>query len=225
MSMRLLRSIHFQAILLLFNVKSTLAVLSSNTGTSSYFGGNETDYQALLAVKTKITKDPGNVLSSWNDSLHFCQWEGVTCSRKHRRVTVLNLKSRGLVGSLSPYIGNLSFIREIVLSNNTLGGNIPDEVGNLFRLQELSLYNNSFAGEIPANLSHCSNLKFLRAGQNNLLGSIPIELAPLTKLEFLSFHKNNITGGIPHFIGNLSSLQVLSAGRNVLGGHIPDALG
>ena len=101
MSMRLLCSIHLQSILLLFNVKSTLAVfISSNTGTSSYFGGNEMDYQALLTFKTKITKDPGNVLSSWNDSLYFCQWEGVTCSRKHRRVTVLNLLSRGLVGSL-----------------------------------------------------------------------------------------------------------------------------
>ena len=60
MRMRLLCSIHFQAILLLFYVKSTLAVLSSHTGTSSYFGGNEMDYQALLAFKTKITKDPGN---------------------------------------------------------------------------------------------------------------------------------------------------------------------
>ena len=166
--MRLLCSIHFQAILLFFNVKSTLAVLSSNTGTSSYFGGNETDYQALLAFKTKITKDPGNVLSSWNDSLHLCQWEGVTCGHKHRRVTISNLMSRGLVGSLSPHMGNLSFVREIDLSNNTIGGKILDEVGRLFRLQLLALTNNSFQGEIPANLSHCPNLKYLSVGHNNL---------------------------------------------------------
>ncbi|XP_030931191.1 receptor kinase-like protein Xa21 [Quercus lobata] len=230
MSPKLLCTIHFQAILhlLLFvalqHVKK-LSVFAGSTGNSNYFGGSQTDQQALLAFKTKITDDPTKVFRSWNVSLHFCEWEGVTCGRKHRRVIVLDLQSRGLVGSLSPYIGNLSFIREIELSNNTLGGNIPDEVGNLFRLQVLSLYNNSFAGEIPANLSHCSNLKFLRAGQNNLSGSIPIELASLTKLEFLSIHKNNLTGGIPHFIGNLSSLQILSAARNVLGGHIPDALG
>ena len=226
MSMRLLCSIHLQSILLLFNVKSTLAVfISSNTGTSSYFGGNEMDYQALLAFKTKITKDPGNVLSSWNDSPYFCQWEGVTCSRKHRRVTVLNLLSRGLVGSLSPHIGNLSFMREIYLSNNTIGGKIFNEVGHLFRLQVLSLINNSFQGEIPANHSHCANLEHLNVSHNNLSGSIPMEFASLSKLVVFSAHKNNLMGGIPPFIGNLSSLQVLSIAYNVLGGHIPNALG
>nr|XP_023900157.1 receptor kinase-like protein Xa21 [Quercus suber] len=197
----------------------------SSIATSTYFGGNETDHQALLAFKTQITRDPENVFSSWNDSLHFCEWEGVTCGRKHRRVTVLDLQSRGLVGSLSPYIGNLSFIREIVLTDNTIGGRIPDEVGRLFRLQVLWLSNNSFQGEIPANLSHCSNLKILRVGFNNLLGSIPKELASLSKLEFLALRTNNLMGGIPPFFGNFSSLQVLSAIENVFGGHIPDALG
>ena len=137
MNLRLLCSIQFQTILLLLVVLlhiKTLSVSGISIATSTYFGGNETDHQALLAFKTQITRDPENVFSSWNDSLHFCEWEGVTCGRKHRRVIVLDLQSRGLVGSLSPYIGNLSFIREIELSNNTLGGNIPDEVGNLFRL-------------------------------------------------------------------------------------------
>ena len=162
MSLSLLCSIHFPAILLLFVVLlhvKTLAVFGDSTGTTSYVGGNETDHQALLAFKRKITHDPRNVFSSWNDSNHFCDWEGVTCGRKHRRVTILDLQTKGLVGSLSPYIGNLSFIREILLANNTIGGKIPDEVGRLFRLQVLWLSNNSLKGEIPANLSHCSNLK------------------------------------------------------------------
>ncbi|XP_075667174.1 putative receptor-like protein kinase At3g47110 [Castanea sativa] len=225
MRTRLLCSIHFLAILLLFYVNSTFTVLSSNTGSSSYFGGNETDYQALLAFKTKITQDPRNVLSSWNDSLHFCQWEGVTCGRKHRRVTVLNLTSRGLVGSLSPYIGNLSFMRVIDLSNNTIGGKIHNEVGRLFRLQVLKLSKNSFQGEIPANLSHCSNLKYFEVGNNNLSGSIPMEFASLSKLVGIYAYKNYLTGGIPPFIGNLSSLHYLSLTYNVLEGQIPNALG
>ncbi|XP_030970907.1 putative receptor-like protein kinase At3g47110 [Quercus lobata] len=225
MSMRLLCSIHFQSILLLFIVNSTLAFLSSNTGTSRYFGGNETDYQALLAFKTKITQDPGNVLRSWNDSLHFCQWEGVTCGRKHRRVTVLNLTTRGLVGSLSPYIGNLSFMRVIDLSSNTIGGKIHNEIGRLFKLQVLRLRNNSFQGEIPSNLSHCANLELLNVGQNNLSGSIPMEFASLSKLVVFSAPKNYLTGEIPPFIGNLSSLHKLSLSYNVLGGQIPNAFG
>ncbi|KAM4106168.1 hypothetical protein ACB094_04G047300 [Castanea mollissima] len=228
MSLRLLCSIQFQTILLLLVVLPdvrTLSVFGISIATSTYFGGNETDHQALLAFKGQIKRDPENVFSSWNDSLHFCEWEGVTCGRKHRRVTVLDLSNRGLVGSLSPYIGNLSFIREIVLANNTIGEKIPNEVGHLFRLQVLWLSNNSFQGEIPANLSHCSNIRILRVGINYLSGSIPKELASLSKLEFLAVRTNNLSGGIPPFIGNFSSLQVLSAAENVFGGHIPDALG
>ncbi|XXG39575.1 hypothetical protein AAC387_Pa01g0505 [Persea americana] len=52
---------------------------------------NETDRLALLAFKTEITADPSQALSSWNDSLHFCEWRGVTCGRKHQRVSTLNL--------------------------------------------------------------------------------------------------------------------------------------
>ena len=37
-------------------------------------GNNETDQLALLEFKAKITDDPLQVMSSWNDSIHFCQW-------------------------------------------------------------------------------------------------------------------------------------------------------
>ncbi|KAM3733581.1 hypothetical protein ACB098_11G147100 [Castanea mollissima] len=38
-------------------------------------------------------------MSSWNDSIHFCQWKGVSCGRRHQRVTVLNLQSQKLTYS------------------------------------------------------------------------------------------------------------------------------
>ncbi|XXG39567.1 hypothetical protein AAC387_Pa01g0500 [Persea americana] len=46
---------------------------------------NETDRLALLALKAEITDDPLQALSSWNDSLHFCKWRGVTCGRTNQR--------------------------------------------------------------------------------------------------------------------------------------------
>ena len=49
--------------------------------------GNETDKLALLTIKHYLVDVPNGVLSSWNDSLHFCQWHGVTRSRRHQRVT------------------------------------------------------------------------------------------------------------------------------------------
>ncbi|XP_024037520.1 probable LRR receptor-like serine/threonine-protein kinase At3g47570 isoform X6 [Citrus clementina] len=91
----------------------------------------EGDRAALQAFKSMISHDPQGILNSWNDSRHFCEWEGITCGRRHRRVTALNMRSKALRGSLSPYIGNLSFLREINLENNTIQGEIPREFGRL----------------------------------------------------------------------------------------------
>ncbi|KAJ0550897.1 putative non-specific serine/threonine protein kinase [Helianthus annuus] len=131
--------------------------LAFNTISASYSGGNETDYHALLMIKSKITKDPYGALTSWNNSLDFCNWAGITCGKRHRRVTSLRLLSQGLEGFLSPHVGNLSFLRILVLYNNSFQGAIPHEVGRLSKLRLLSLYNNKFNAVIPVNISGCSN--------------------------------------------------------------------
>ncbi|KAI8558221.1 hypothetical protein RHMOL_Rhmol04G0073400 [Rhododendron molle] len=187
---------------------------------------NESDFHALLAFKSNIFPEYQQSLSSWNESLHFCHWEGVKCGRRHERVTVIDLRSRGLVGSLSPYIGSLSFLRELKIVNNTFTGAIPTELGHLFRLQILNLGNNSFEGEIPTSLSRCSNLRFLLLQKNKLVGEFPKEFAySMPRLEELYIVANNLTGGIPPSIGNLTSLVILNVGYNPFGGSIPNALG
>jgi Leucine-rich repeat (LRR) protein len=188
-------------------------------------GNNETDRLALLEFKAKITHDPFGVMSSWNDSLHFCQWQGVTCGRRHERVIALNLQSQKLVGSISPHVGNLSFLRNLTLQNNTFHNKIPPEIGHLGRLQVLQLNNNTIKGEIPSNLSGCNNLIFLRVGYNQLVGEIPTTLSSLTKLKFFSIHFNSLTGSVPPSFGNLTFLESFSASSNNLGGSIPDSFG
>lgn len=143
----------------LYHIHIIFIILASNYTT---FGltTNETDQQALLSVKHFITSDPFNTLSSWNVSLHFCHWIGVTCNPRRQRVTKLDLSSLQLTGALSPHIGNLSFLKAINLENNTFRGQIPQEIGQLFRLQNLSLQVNSFQGKIPINISHCTNIKY-----------------------------------------------------------------
>ncbi|RWR91422.1 LRR.XII-like protein [Cinnamomum micranthum f. kanehirae] len=188
--------------------------------------GNETDRMALLAFKEKIINDPNRVLSSWNNSLHFCMWSGVTCSRRHsQRVQTLNITDQSLGGSLSPHIGNLSFLRNIDLSGNKLEGCIPQEIGHLSRLRNLSLFNNSFVGEIPNNLTHCSQLGVIKFGTNNLVGKIPMAIVSLSKLYLLSLRKNRLSGHVPPFLGNLSSLLYLDLVDNSLDGSIPHELG
>ncbi|KAB2596291.1 LRR receptor-like serine/threonine-protein kinase [Pyrus ussuriensis x Pyrus communis] len=192
---------------------------------SSRLAGNEVDRLSLLAFKAEIVTDTLGILSSWNESVHFCRWPGITCGRKHQRVTVLNLRSSKMVGHLSPHIGNLSFLRALDLHNNNFSHTIPPEIGRLFRLEKLFLDNNSFSGHIPFNISRCSNLQFLSLYGNTVSGELPTEIASLSKLRVLALGKNNFYGKIPPSFGNLSSLEILSAFQNNLHGGIPNSLG
>jgi len=40
---------------------------------------NETNRLAFLHFKGGITKDPLGGLRSWNNTLHFCDWNGIIC--------------------------------------------------------------------------------------------------------------------------------------------------
>ncbi|GFZ17069.1 leucine-rich repeat protein kinase family protein [Actinidia rufa] len=191
---------------------------------STRLGGNETDHLALLSIKAKITHDPMLITSSWNDSLHFCQWKGVLCGQRHLRVTGLNLESYNLAGFISPSIGNLSFLRIVNLKNNSFQGGIPHEMGRLFRLRFLDLSTNLMGGKIPGNLSHCNNLRILSLKQNKFIGNLPKELGSLSHLVELHIPFNNLTRAIPASFGNLSSLQYFSAEENMLEGNLPGSL-
>ncbi|CAN6692724.1 unnamed protein product [Malus baccata var. baccata] len=191
-------------------------------------GGNATDRLALLAIKAQIKQDLNtyNVMSSWNESTHFCMWHGVTCSRRHRqRVTKLDLLSQNLVGELSPNIGNLSFLRQLGLINNSFSHEIPPQIGNLRRLQVLRLDYNSFSGSIPHSISYCFNLINVDFSRNMLVGKIPSEIGLLSKLQIFVLEENNVTGQVPPSLGNLSSLRALSLFSNNLMGNIPSSLG
>ncbi|CAI9764093.1 unnamed protein product [Fraxinus pennsylvanica] len=169
--------------------------------------------------------DPLGTLNSWNEREDFCIWKGIFCGSRHpNRVVSINLRSQGLVGNLSPYLGNLSFLRTIILQNNTFYGQIPAELGRLKRLEFVEFSNNSFGGTIPGNLSQCSNIYYLNLIENQLTGIIPPELGSLLKLEALGLSKNNLIGNIPAFIGNLTSLSHLSLATCGFHGDIPESL-
>ncbi|RHN51045.1 putative non-specific serine/threonine protein kinase [Medicago truncatula] len=186
--------------------------------------GNQTDHLALLKFKESITSDPYNALESWNSSIHFCKWHGITCSPMHERVTELSLERYQLHGSLSPHVSNLTFLKSVDITDNNFFGEIPQDLGQLLHLQQLILSNNSFVGEIPTNLTYCSNLKLLYLNGNHLIGKIPTEIGSLKKLQTMSVWRNKLTGGIPSFIGNISSLTRLSVSGNNFEGDIPQEI-
>jgi len=188
---------------------------------------SESDKVALLALKKKLINGVPNSLPSWNHSLHLCEWQGVTCSRGHIRVSVLHLKNQNWNGTLGPSLGNLTFLRALILSNINMHGEIPTQIGRLKRLQLLDLSNNNINGEIPMYLTNCSKLEVINLLYNKLNGKIPswFGLGSMTRLNKLLLGANDLVGTIPPSLGNLSSLQNITVARNHLVGSIPHVLG
>ncbi|KAJ0909672.1 putative non-specific serine/threonine protein kinase [Helianthus annuus] len=205
----------------LFAILTHLAAFSTPIHKAPALNGTNVDRLALLAIKSMIKGDPQGLLTSWNhSSTNFCQWQGVTCSLHHQRVTHLNLSHGGLIGMLSSSIGNLSFLRVIWLSYNSFSGEIPPEIGRLFRLRQLRLAYNSFTGNLPAALMNCSNLQVIYLGLNNLVGKIPDGIGSLSMLSRLFLHDNILQGGIPPEIWRLPRLQRLDLRNNSFTGNL-----
>ncbi|KAH7657218.1 Non-specific serine/threonine protein kinase protein, partial [Dioscorea alata] len=217
---------NFKAVITVFmEVYLLLVVLALSFSVS--MTKTQPDHLALKSFKDGVTQDPKGILRSWNQSTHFCQWAGVTCSNpKHpQRVTSLDLSSQNLTGTISPSITNLTFLTELYLMENNFDGQIPLNVGLLHRLQYLNLSYNSMHGEFPTSLSNCTNLRLIDLNDNYFSGNIPSELGSLIKLGTFGLFNNNFTGIIPASLGNISSLRAISFGKNKLHGPIPKELG
>ncbi|XP_078174841.1 uncharacterized protein LOC144568378 [Carex rostrata] len=187
---------------------------------------SKTDLSALLSFKSQIYDDPFGVFSSWNESMHHCQWQGILCGRHHPdRVTALVLDSKKLSGYISPSLANLTFLQRMSLSDNHLTGSIPVEIGYLGRLRFLNLSVNFLDGTIPSTVCNCSNLEFIYLRNNNLHGTIPSNLAQCKKLKIIGLGNNYLTGGIPLEFGLIPQLQGLGLYGNNLTGSITSTLG
>ncbi|KQJ89249.1 hypothetical protein BRADI_4g24445v3 [Brachypodium distachyon] len=158
---------------------------------------------------------------SRNDSIHFCNWEGVRCTLKNpRRVASLDLTNRGLVGQISPSLGNLSFLQNLLLPKNAFTADIPPSLGHLRRLRHLYLTNNTLQGRIP-NFANCSYLKALWLDRNNLVGQIHTEWPP--NLQELQLANNNLSGTIPPSLANITTLETFHCSLNNLECNVPDS--
>ncbi|KAF8673222.1 hypothetical protein HU200_048774 [Digitaria exilis] len=199
--------------------------------TPSSLSTSHSDFLALLSIKSHITSDPRQALSSWDGARNdtntpvpdFCQWNGVTCGgrRYPGHVTAINLQGYGLSGTISQDIGNLTYLHFLDLSSNNLVGDIPSTLGNCRKLYTVNLNDNHFSGSVPSPLGHLSKLTIFDVGHNNLTGEIPTTLLNITTLTFLRIEGNSFSGQIRSWLSNLTSLTDLFLASNNFSGNIP----
>ncbi|KAI3704134.1 hypothetical protein L1987_74348 [Smallanthus sonchifolius] len=144
---------------------------------------------ALLDFRAGVSRDPYGAFRSWYpDNRGPCSWSNVHCVDGN--VHVLDLNGLSLEGVLVPEIGNLTYLRRLVLSQNNLSGVIPKELGDLTMLEVLDLRDNNLSGRIPSELGRMYSLKRLLLCNNNLEGPIPMELRTLNFLCELQYDEN-----------------------------------
>jgi len=199
--------------------------------TPSSLSNSYSDFLALLSLKSHITSDPQQTLSSWDGARNdtntpvpdFCQWNGVTCGgrRYPGHVTAIHLQDYGLAGIISQDIGNLTYLHFLDLSSNNLVGDIPSTLGNCRKLYTMNLGANHFSGSVPSPLGHLSKLKIFYVSRNSLTGEIPTTLLNITMLTILRIGGNSFHGQILSWLSNLTSLTDLFLASNNFSGNIP----
>ena len=179
------------------------------------------DCEALLGLRDALA---GTGTLNWGEDRAITSWDGVTVGGTPKRVTVLNLRNKGLTGVVPVGLGELTGLEELLLGNNQLTGEIPVELGDLVNLRKLQLRYNSLSGEIPAELGSLSALTVLWLHSNRLTGEIPVELGDLSDLEELWLNTNQLSGPVPWELGELSELTSLQLRGNSFAGCLRPSL-
>ncbi|KAL6544871.1 hypothetical protein OROMI_023733 [Orobanche minor] len=189
--MRKLELILSLIFLKMITVVSSLSLLSPK--------GVNFEVAALMSVKREM-RDENHVLDGWDiNSVDPCTWNMVGCSPEGFVIS-LEMASKGLSGTISPSIGNLTLLRTMLLHDNQLSGVVPAEIGKLSELQTLDLSGNRFDGEIPSSLGRLTRLNFMKLSRNKLSGQIPGDVASLAGLSVLDLSFNNLSGPVPKIL-------------------------
>ncbi|GFQ08781.1 leucine-rich repeat receptor-like serine/threonine-protein kinase bam1 [Phtheirospermum japonicum] len=157
--------------------------------------------------------------NNWTTKTSVCSWIGVTCN--HYRVTELDISDMGLVGTISPEIGNLSSLVSLNIMGNFFHGYVPPSIFNMSSLEIISATNNSLSGRLAGDM--CSHgvgrvVKVIDLSYNELYGEIPSSLEQCSQLEMIALFMNKFSGRVPREIGNITGLTALFLSFNDLDG-------
>ena len=180
--------------------------------------GLVSDCEVLLEARDTLA---GSAMLNWSADTHIVDWAGVTVRGTPGRVGRLDLRSRGLDGSIPAVLGRLSSLTYMNLRTNDLNGPIPAELGDLTNLRVLNLHSNRLTGPIP-DLSELTGLEEMYLPNNMLIGPVPTWLNSMSEMRELWLWGNELSGTIPDLSG-MTSLDKLKLAGNNLEGGVPGA--
>lgn len=196
------------------------------------------DCAALVAIYRSASVKPWTNSTGWRTwnttTPNCCMWFGVQC--QVNRVISLNLTANGLLGTISPEIGNLHRLQWLSFRDNMLRGQIPLAVTHLKGSFACGSFSGAICNPFATNdpNSQCSGatcnsyggLQHLDLSRNRLSGQIPVEISRLCRtLTHIDFAVNRLTGTIPATMGALIHVRNLDLFYNRISGPLPPEMG
>ncbi|KAF9670970.1 hypothetical protein SADUNF_Sadunf13G0124400 [Salix dunnii] len=217
------RAFTFGAVLLLWLCCSSLLAAQKDGIT------DPVEVKALRDIRNSLI-DINKNLSNWRrGDPCTSNWTGVLCfdtakEDGHLHVRELLLLNMSLSGTLSPSLGNLTYMEILDFMWNTITGSIPPEIGNIKSLKLLLLNGNQLTGSLPEELGHLPILDRIQIDQNRISGPIPKSFAYLNSTKHFHMNNNSISGQIPAELSRLPNLVHFLLDNNNLSGTLPPEL-
>nr|GMD65838.1 receptor-like kinase TMK4 [Ipomoea batatas] len=157
----------------------------------------------------------------WSNSTHYCSWTHVTCDDDNNVISI-NIDSLSISGQLFSGITQLSSLKNLSVSGNSLSGPLPS-FANMPMLEDLRLDRNNFTS-VPSDFLSClPRLKSFSVSENPNLSSweIPMHLNRSTDLVSFNASNANVFGIIPDFFDSFPKLENVILSFNNLTGSLP----
>uniref|UniRef100_A0A803MZ10 non-specific serine/threonine protein kinase n=1 Tax=Chenopodium quinoa TaxID=63459 RepID=A0A803MZ10_CHEQI len=177
------------------------------------------EVSALKEIRSNLI-DPMKNLSNW-DRGDPCSsnWTGIVCYNRtlddgYMHVQELELLNMNLSGSLSPKLGNLTYLKILLVNGNQLTGPLPEELGYLPNLNRIQIDQNKISGELPKSFANLNKTKHFHMNNNSISGQIPHELSRLPALVHFLLDNNNLSGHLPPEFSELPNLLIIQLDNN-----------
>nr|KAJ0228600.1 hypothetical protein LSAT_V11C100024040 [Lactuca sativa] len=136
------------------------------------------------------------------------------------QLTYLGLGENHFTGSVPSLVSLLNLDGLLLNGSRFEKGCFPNWLGKLTKLSKLYLSDMNINCEIPLFLSNLTKLSEVGMDRNSLTGGIPSWLFNLTQLTYLNLQMNQLQGPIPNTFSSLKSLEYLHLGRNNFSGRV-----
>ncbi|XP_019179977.1 PREDICTED: receptor-like kinase TMK4 [Ipomoea nil] len=175
------------------------------------------------AVMSQLLAAISPAPNHWSNSTHYCSWTHVTCDdTAGKNVISIKIDSLSVSGELFSGITQLSSLKNLSVSGNSLSGPLPS-FANMPELEELRLDGNNFSSVPPDFLSGLPRLKSFSVSGNRNLSSweIPTHLNRSSNLVSFYASNANVFGIIPDFFDSFPNLENVILSFNNLTGSLP----